>query len=404
MKKAAILCLVLALLCPCLSALAAKDPEYTISKKTGTVLQNVPDRHIAVQTAEEPRAAIPGESPMTGQLWEGSYLPVLVQIGNNTDTVKVSGNAVKSAGIGKRSPWGLQYADILYEEMLSPGGYTRITALFSDCFASGEPAGGVGPVRSCRIGPMLLREQWQGVLVYGGGMAGSYPMTDERMAWLYTESNALDWGLLVNFRAPGVFPEIGRAVKAVKSPDNFSVDLLKVRNGVSDAYTAQPRPFLFQNGGVYGGGYETATTVHLDWGDPDGISHFVYSEETGTYARYCGVGTNPKKWALYTAFPAAEDREEANRISFAFANVIVQRTEYAYEGGKNQTAVAQIVGSGNADLFIGGKYIAGYWVHETMDAPTVYYDDQGKEILLSRGKTYIAQFPAEARLTFTDGE
>jgi len=402
MKKTAIWILILALLCPCLPALAGNDPEYTISKKTGTVLQNAADRDISVQAGGD-HAVIPGESPVTGLAWEGRYLPVLVQIGNDPYTVKVNGNSVKSAGIGNRTPWGLQYADILYEEMLSRSGYTRITALFSDCFASGGPTG-VGPVRSCRIGPMLLREAWQGVLVYGGGMVGSYRMTDERMAWLYTDSVALDWGLLVNFRAPGVFPEIGYVIRNVKSPDNFNIDIVKVRNAISDAYTAQAHPFLFQDGGAYADGYAAATTVHLDWGYKYNISHFVYDEETGTYSRCCGAGTNPKKWALYTAYPTPEDRGEADRIPFAFANVIVQRMAYTYEGSKKTTAVAQHIGSGNADIFIGGKYIAGYWVRAAMDEPTVYYDDQGNELQLNRGKTFVALFPEEGRLTFTNGE
>ena len=61
----------------------------------------------------------------------------------------------------------------------------------------------------------------------------------------------------------------------------------------------------------------------------------------------------------------------------------------------------QSVGKGNADIFIGGRYIPGYWVRESTDSPTVFLDDQGNEIVLTRGKTFIANLPPTARLVYT---
>lgn len=40
--------------------------------------------------------------------------------------------------------------------------------------------------------------------------------------------------------------------------------------------------------------------------------------------------------------------------------------------------VMQSVGKGNADIFIGGRYIPGYWVRESIESPTVFLDDQGQ--------------------------
>ena len=61
----------------------------------------------------------------------------------------------------------------------------------------------------------------------------------------------------------------------------------------------------------------------------------------------------------------------------------------------------QAIGQGNADIFIDGKYIPGYWVRSDLDSHTVYYDDQGNELQCNRGKTFIALLPNEARCTFT---
>ena len=42
---------------------------------------------------------------------------------------------------------------------------------------------------------------------------------------------------------------------------------------------------------------------------------------------------------------------------------------------------------------MGGKHIAGYWKRENMESRTVFYDADGNEIQLQRGKTLISVVP-----------
>ena len=390
MKKCLAIGALFVLLCACVPAQAAKDPEYTLSIKNNTVLQNVPDREIAVQADAAARAAIPGESPVTGLPWEGDYLPMLVQIGNDVGYGEANGYKVQSAGIGNRTPWGIQYADILYEEITTISGYTRFIALFSDSLAQGEPAAGTGPVRSCRIGPVLLRQEWQCGLIYAGGFAGE---NWERLLW---ETDAMETGAMLDTHRD--YANMGNVVKGVKRP-NYNTYVVGNRELIPDSFVSAPHPFLFQDGGVYSDGYEAASTVNLDWGYKYQISHFVYDAEENAYYRWCGAGINPQKWVLFAAFPTAEERDEEDRIPIAFANVIVQRVDYLFENAIRP--VVQAIGQGNADIFIDGKYIPGYWVRSDLDSHTVYYDDQGNELQCNRGKTFIALLPNEARCTFT---
>jgi len=402
MKRLPILAMLAVLLGLCLGVQASADVEYTLSVKNNTVLQDMPDRDIAVRAARETRAAAAGESPVTGLQWEGRYLPMLVQIGNTADTVQVNGYSVKASGIGRYTPWGVQYADIIYEQSMYGTGYTRFTMLFSDCFASGEPEAGVGPVRSCRYGPLLLREEWQAGLVYGGGLG---PRGDQ-IAALLADDTALQWGLLINTRSAALSGQMGYIVRGQgkKSPNTYNAYLIKARDSIPETYAPEARPFLFQEGGAYADGYAEATTVNLDWGYKYNISHFVYDEANGTYTRCCGAGINPQKWVPFTAYPTAEDSDGESRLPLTFANVIVQRVTMTYETGSVQKPIVQLVGRGNADIFIDGRYIPGYWVCESIGEPTVYTDDQGNELRLNRGKTFIAQFPAEGRCTFTGAE
>ena len=66
-----------------------------------------------------------------------------------------------ASGIMARAPWGLSYADVVYEYPLYRKGDTRLTAVFSDLVPDA-----VGPIRSARIGNVWLREEWDGAFIF----------------------------------------------------------------------------------------------------------------------------------------------------------------------------------------------------------------------------------------------
>ena len=372
-------------------AMAATKPNSYSIPLEGTVLQNQEDRNISVTTAPERHPIIAGESPTTGLAWTGVYLPMLVQISNPEGSAKYNGATVKSAGIGNRAPWGGQYADVVYEGILYRTGETRISFLFSDSLDDGVPTS-VGPVRSARIGHVLLREEWQSGFVYAGG-----PRKEENnIAAMFQELGASEKGVLFDLLSNS-WKEYKNRVKGLKNPDNLDVNVVGLRNQIPTNYTASPRAFLFADASPYTEGYDLAYNINLDWGHEKWLSHFVYDENDNLYYRYSGD-------APYLSYASAEDRAEENQTWMSFSNVIIQRVGYEYTNNSKIMPVMQSVGQGNADIFIGGRYIPGYWVRTSTDGPTVYYDDQGNELQMTRGKTYIADLPPEGLCTFTGME
>ena len=357
----------------------------------GTVLQNETDRNIQTATPAARNPIIAGESPTTGLAWTGVYLPMLVQISNPTGSVKINGKTVKSAGVGERAPWGGQYADVVYEGILYRTGETRITFVFSDSLDSGNPSS-CGPVRSARIGHVLLREEWQSGFVYAGG-----PRKEENnISEMFAELGASDKGVLFNL-LDGKWQDYKVRVKGLKAPDNYDANIVGLRTLIPTDYVASARAFLFSDTCPYTEGYDMAYNINLDWGHEKWTSSFVYDENENLYYRYSGG-------APYISYASATDRTEENQTWMSFSNVIIQRIPYEYTNNSKIMPVMQSVGKGNADIFIGGRYIAGYWVREAVDGPTVYYDDQGNELKFTRGKTFIADFPPEALCTFTGME
>ncbi len=400
MRKLVCFVLMITLLLTAVGAEAAKKPEYTLSTKNCTVLQNAPDRGVTPQTEAARRDPVAGESPVTGLPWEGEYLPIMAQICNTSYKVKVNGKSVKTAGVGNRAPWGLQYADVIYEVPLYRTGGTRFTALFSDCFADGQTVINVGPVRSTRMSQLLLCAEWQAGFVYGGGDFNTFDWMAPLVSQLYDENGGFKLGVLLDVQKPFTWDYRYR-VQGKKAPSNLNVDIAGLRGLIAGDYVAQPRPFLFADKSPYADGYESAGTIHLDWGEPVMVSHFVYDESSNAYTRYCGQGVKETKWVPFTSFPSPEDANEDDKLPLSFANLIVQRVKYETDDQRFFMPFTQSIGRGNADIFIGGRYIPGYWVRASAAEPTVYYDDQGNELVLNRGKTYVAQMPPECLCAFT---
>ena len=403
MKKRISLLVAVVLLFTSLGALASEKNskvqpnKYSLALE-GTVLQDTPDRGITPKTPAERHAMIPGESPTTGLPWDGDYLPMIVQISNPEGSVKFNGTTVKSQGLGVRSPWSGQYADIVFEGILYRTGDTRISFLLSDCFADNQPAGGVGPVRSARIGHVLLREEWQSGFIYAGGPRRE----DNNIKELFAQTGADEKGVLFDLLSGG-FKENKNRVKGIKAPDNYNADVVGLRSLIPANYVSTPRPFLFADASPYvQDTYNTAYTINLDWGVKKSISHFQYDEAENIYLRFCGPDADPTKWAPYMSYAGSETRDEASMEQMSFANVIIQRVHYDYVNNNKIMPNMQAVGKGNADIFIGGRYIPGYWVRNSVEDPTVFYDDQGNELVLTRGKTFIAHFPPESLCTITE--
>ncbi len=364
------------------------DNNFTLSTDGVNTLQDEEDRNITPLTEPDRNPIIPGESPTTGLSWVGFYLPMLAQYSNGVGTTEVNGKKVKAAGIGYRAPWGGQYADVVYEGILYRTGATRMTFVFSDSLDDGYPTS-FGPVRSARTGHVSLRQEWQGGIVFRGGPERN----ENNIAEMFSELGASEEGVVFDLET-NLTKGYSTRVKGLKNPENLSANIVGLRSLIPTDYTAEPHAFLFADLNPYTDGYDFAYQINLDWGTETYISHFVYDEFNNIYYRYSGD-------ALWVSHVSEDDLDDEDAIPLTFSNVIVQRVEYEYTNNSKIMPNMQSVGQGNADIFIGGRYIAGYWIRLSQDDPTVYYDDQGNEIQLTRGKTFIAQLPPDCLLTFS---
>lgn len=335
MKRILILVLALALLLPVfVSAEITIDPQA--------------NRGITPQRDLPNNPVIPGESMTTGLPTELPYIPILVNIDNVA---------------GAWPQWGIGEADIIYEMPIHGLSLTRLMALFGYSHPTAA-----GPVRSGRVLHAEMREEWDAGWAYVGIQKKPGTNVNDVIRELGLRKKSAP--LLMDSKHMG-------SVSHHAGPHNHSINLQKAAATIAD-YLFPQRPFLFTDALPEAG--DPATSIRLLYG---GGNESSYTNSSYTYDAATKLYTRMRNKRPYVDMKAADPN-----ASLTFSNVIVQWTDLKFNGAANAPILKE-VGEGNADIFTGGKHIAGYWVRKDLESRTIFFDQDGQEIKLQRGKTWI---------------
>ncbi len=308
---------------------------------------------------------IAGQSPVTGKPWTGKYLPMLVQIDNTY------------GGVGNLAQWGVNQADIIYEAPLHQGGYMCLTFLFSDVIPQSA-----GPIRSVRMTQAELREEWDAGFVFYGAQESD----GTNVISLFQKTGASQKGVLfsgiVSHSKP--WKKYYTRAKDRPNPHHVDADVKAMQSLIPDDFQAPPRPYLFTDDLPKEG--ERATNIFIQQQNPAYSSSFAYDASINAYLR--SVNGMP-----YV------DRN--TQVQPSFANLIVQRTTLTFYDNDSARPVTVNIGSGNADIFMGGRYMKGFWMRTGMNQRTVFFDQDGNELKLQRGKTFISIVDDNVPVSYT---
>lgn len=323
----------------------------TVAASAATVVDASANRGITPKgdpTQNNPR--IPGESMTTGLPFDGEYIPILVNIDNV---------------MGAWPQWGIGDADIIYEMPIHGLSLTRLVALFAD-----KHPENAGPVRSGRVLHAELREEWDAGWTFAGVQTkeGTSVYDAIREFGARKKTHNLIYDLNGN-----KYSKFYHNVKDHKPPHHHSVHVTEL---LQDArgYEFPERPFLFTDDLPAAG--DAATAISLVYGSKGSYTNSSYSYDAATN-RY--VRSRHGK-------PYVDQNNPGQAL--AFSNVIVQWTDLSFNG-QASAPILREVGTGNADIFTGGRHIAGIWVRNSRTDRTIFYDENGDEIRLQRGKTWI---------------
>jgi len=253
----------------------------------------------------------------------------------------------------------ISQADVVFEALVE-GKITRMCCLFEDKTALEK----IGPVRSCRTYFLLFAKEFEAIYVHFG-----YSEFAEK----YLQNNsfhALDGMSYCNFyrtndrvaphNAYTSWAGITDSVRAMHYPETYPESYIP--------------PFTFNN-------EENAVTPRqgtachrVDMNFPYNMPWFEYDSEKGCYLRYQFNG-------------AQVDQQTGEQL--AFDNILIKYVEPNYY--ENGTPNYKISGTGQGYFITNGYGQKVTWVKENeLFGATKYYYEDGTEIVLNPGKTYIA--------------
>ncbi|MCL2616659.1 MAG: DUF3048 domain-containing protein [Defluviitaleaceae bacterium] len=255
---------------------------------------------------------------------------------------------------------GLAQADILYE-VLAEGGVTRLMAIFKD-FDTDR----IGPVRSARSYFIDFAVDHDAIFIHHGGspqsLADLRSMNIDRLDGM-AEAQVF-WRDRSRPMEHSSFTGAERIWARINDRD-MRQQLSTTHEGPFGFFPAPSSPRESKPAEEFEIRFTQGYTTRM-----------AFNAETGLYA-------------MYTSSGPRIDEEIGEQLTFS--NIIVQNTQVRMipgdDAGRRDVAT---VGQGTGYLFTNGRVAPIRWAKPSRAQPTRWYNDQGLQLNLNQGRTYIA--------------
>ncbi len=377
-RKGIALILSVAMIATMLGGCGSKDEEKPASQieDISQIYETIPaEEETTAETVAETEAVVADGDEAPGEGYVRSSLTnewVLEEVANSRPI------AVMMPTDSEAQPqYNIGSAGVLYEAM-EEGSISRQLAVIEGW----QDMEKIGNVRSCRAYYIYPSMEWDSILVHFGGV---FYMQD-----LITRSDVNNISGTNEYGTGGSAPGSGAFFRSSdkSAPHNAYTSGANLTSAISSLGYATEHRSQYWNADHFTFASKTtpntlsdyssakdAKTVNLVDVFPVTKSYFEYDETTGTY----------KKWLHNSAQVDAVTGEQLE-----FSNLIIQFTESHVLDAKGYLAFDMLAANQPGYYVTQGKVIPIVWTKLSDYEPTRYYDENGKEIILNTGKTYIA--------------
>jgi hypothetical protein len=297
--------------------------------------------------------------------------PLTGTLAPNAKVAQRAAVAVKVENLPEARPqWGLDKADIVFEEPVE-GGITRFIAVYQ-C----QSAARIEPVRSGRlVDPQIVEPLGRILFGYSGAIQPAINEIDSKTSLLFDVG--ADRAGSAYWRDPARY-----------APHNLvtsTAALFAAASELGDRKERGPTP-IFSYGRPAPGG-TPAAVVNIY--DPLDVTTWTWHRDTGVYYRsYSDTG------------PAVQ----GDGAQITASNVIVMLVhEWPTPWPEDATGALEneltLKGSGPAWVFRDGAQYYGHWERPLLDHPAVFYETNGTKITLTPGGTWVELVPDGLRIS-----
>lgn len=271
--------------------------------------------------------------------------------------------------------YGIGSAKILYEVM-EEGNISRQLAII-DNWQSLER---IGNIRSCRDYYIPIAKEWDPILIHFGGVY--YMQNSITAPDVNNLSGTSEYGTGGDKPGAGYFYRTADK----KAPHNAYIGASGITQACQSlGYSLNTRPEYYNP------------------------SHFTFAAGVNTLEQYPGaipgnvidlseIFSYTKSYLTYNAadglyYKNIHGKAQTDALTGAqltFSNIIIQNTNWSKRDAKGYLAFQNIDSTRDGYYFTKGRGIHITWKKTSDYEPTRYYDDNGNEIQLNEGKTYIA--------------
>lgn len=257
-------------------------------------------------------------------------------------------------------------ADIIYE-MVVEGGITRLLAIYND-YSDLEK---LGSIRSCRPYYVTVSMEYDAIYVH----YGQSPQGEDKL-----ESTGIDHLSGLDAEGGVTFYRDSDRV----APHNVFTNSDMIQAGIeyknysTEHYYGFDSMFLFNEEVTPLADGETANKIVTAFSSSR-QPWFEYNEEDGLYYRF----------QYDTAHIDGNTGEQ-----LAFENIIIQFAHYSDLDSEGRQQI-DLVGTGTGLYATNGKIIPITWKKQSENSQTKFYTEDGNELQLNPGKTWITIFESE---------
>ena len=353
---------------------ASSEAASAASASSAPDADSVPDAAASSEApAESADSSLPAYNadPLTGEARRSNGRIVGVMVNNISYSERQ--NARPQRGLGS--------ADLLIESKVE-GGITRFCAVYHDANSIPE----VGPMRSGRDQFLQLLMPWQALYYHDGESA---PCTKFINVYNYSGLNIGGKSYFNTPTHPHVAHRDSRGRNVAYEHTEFTsgteIKQAAANAGIGLQYPYESTFFRFAD-------YRTGAENKMSGAASGKSIDIVHSNNYKTSFRY-DSGSRTYKMSMFShAAGKFEDTvDELTGKQLRFENLVICFAGIeAYPGDSGDVQQVNYVVGGEVYYFSRGGVVRGTWQKASPEHPLRVFDQNGSELVLNRGKTYLA--------------